>query len=260
MELGIDGKRAIVCGASRGIGYAVATRLADEGAKLTLVARSAESLAEAAAALGRGPTRDVAWVAADLSTPEGRAAVVRECPQTDILVTHAGIPQRFAEFNSLSREDWIWWMDAHFLSSIELIRAYVPGMTRQRFGRVVNISANFIKFPQVNAAHSHAARLALAGAIASLVREVAPYNVTVNSVLPGLVDTQALRSSLRGRADTLGRAYEAIEADVLKGCPAGRFAAACEIGDLVAMLAAEQMGFVTGQNIVADGGTYPGLF
>jgi 3-oxoacyl-[acyl-carrier protein] reductase len=133
-------------------------------------------------------------------------------------------------------------------------------MSRRRFGRVVNISANFIKFPQVSAGHSHAARLALAGAIAALVREVVKHNVTINSILPGLIDTDALRGALRERAEKRNVPYETIVAEVVKGCPAGRIADPAEAADLVAMLASAQMGFVTGQNIVNDGGAYAGLF
>jgi 3-oxoacyl-[acyl-carrier protein] reductase len=238
----------------------VALRLAREGADLTLAARSAESLTRSADSIRTQTGRSVDWVAADLTTPAGRAAVVAARPDADILVTHSGVPQRFADFNSLERADWLWWLDAHFFSALELIQAYVPGMSRRRFGRVVNISANFIKFPQVSAGHSHAARLALAGAIAALVREVVKHNVTINSILPGLIDTDALRRALRERAEKRKVPYETIVAEVVKGCPAGRIADPAEVADLVAMLASAQMGFVTGQNIVNDGGAYAGLF
>ena len=260
MDLGIKDKHALVCGASRGIGYAAALRLAREGADLTLVARSRETLAQAAAAIRADTGRAVNWVSADTATMDGRLRVISSCAETDILVTHSGIPQQFAQFQTLQRDDWLWWFEAHFFSALELIRAYLPGMKQRKFGRVVNVSANFIKFPQVNAGHSHAARLALAGAIAAVAREVVRHNVTINSVLPGLIDTQALREALRERAARRNVPYATGEAEVLKGCPAGRIADPQEAGDLIAMLASAQMGFLTCQNIVNDGGSYPGLF
>jgi 3-oxoacyl-[acyl-carrier protein] reductase len=260
MDLGIEDKHALICGGSRGIGFAAATSLAREGARVTLAARSIDGLKAAAEALRSqfGATAD--YVSADLTTREGRAAIVAGCAAPDILVTHAGVSQRFAKFGALTHADWLWWMEAHFFSAVELIQAYVPGMVQRKFGRVVNVSVNFIKFPQVNAGHSHAARLALAGAIASLSREVARHNVTINSVLPGPFQTDALRSALRERAVLRKSTYEAIEAEMLKSCPAGRVAEPQEAGDLIAMLAAKQMGFVTGQNICSDGGQCPSLF
>ena len=165
-----------------------------------------------------------------------------------------------ADFRTLSRPEWDAWLEAHFFSALELIQAVVPAMTQRRFGRIVNISVSFIKFPQVNFGHSHAARLALAGATASMVRELVPHNVTINSVLPGLIDTDALQTNLHGHAARGNTTYEAIVADRLRTTPAGRFAQPHEVGDLIAMLCAAQMGFLTGQNIVQDGGVYQGLF
>ena len=133
-------------------------------------------------------------------------------------------------------------------------------MCERRFGRVVNISVSFIKFPQVNFAHSHAARLALAGAIASMVRELIPHNVTINTVCPGFFDTDALQTNLHGHAARGNTTYEAIVEDRIRSCPAGRFADPQECGDLIAFLCGAQSGFMTGQNIVNDGGVYQGLF
>lgn len=260
MDIGIKSRRAVVCGGSSGIGRAAAARLSAEGALVTLVARDAGKLAEAAGAIGGASGVAVDYFATDLTTAAGRAALVAAHPAADILVTNSGVPQRFASFRSLGREDWDWWFEAHFFSAIELIQAYLPGMMERRFGRVVNVSVSFIKFPQVNAGHSHAARLALAGAIASLVREAAPHNVTINSVLPGLIDTEALRKSLRERAESRGVSFETVVAEVSARCAAGRLADPQEAGDLIAMLAAAQMGYLTGQNIINDGGAFQGLF
>jgi 3-oxoacyl-[acyl-carrier protein] reductase len=260
MDIGIEGRRAVVCGGSKGMSKAAAWRLAKEGAEVILVARTPETLADAAASIAADCGRPVAWFATDLTTPEGRAALIEAHPTADILIANAGVPQRPIPYRNLTREEWIRWFDAHFFSAIDLIHAYAPGMTERRFGRIVNVTVNFIKFPQVGVGHSHAARLALAGAIASLVREVAPYNVTINSVLPGLIDTEALRAALAARAQGRGVPYAEIEAEAAARCAANRLAAPQEAGDLIAMLCASQMGYVTGQNIVNDGGAFQGLF
>jgi 3-oxoacyl-[acyl-carrier protein] reductase len=260
MDLGIKGRRALVCGASRGLGFAAALALAREGAHVALAARSEPGLADAADRL-RAQTGAIAEVyAVDLTSREGRAALIAANPATDILVTHAGVSQRYERFQQLKHEDWTWWLNAHFFSAIELIQAYVPGMMQRRFGRIVNISVNFIKYPQIGVGHSHAARLALAGSIASLVREVASHNVTINSVLPGPFQTDALAAALTERADKRKITYEAAEAEMLKSVPAARIAEPREAADLIVMLASNQMGFVTGQNICIDGGQCPTLF
>jgi 3-oxoacyl-[acyl-carrier protein] reductase len=260
MDLGITGRHAVVCGGSKGLGRAAALALAREGASVTLVARDTAALEAAAGAVSDETGVAVDFVSADLSTDAGRKAVLSARPDADILVTNPGVRQTPENFRTLDRAAWDWWMEAHFYSALELIRAYVPGMCERKFGRVVNISVSFIKFPQVNFGQSHAARLALAGAIAAMVRELSPHNVTINSVLPGLIDTDALQTNLHGHAKRGNTTYEAIVADRLKSTPAARFADPQEVGDLIAMLASAQMGFMTGQNIINDGGTYQGLF
>jgi len=260
MDLGIRGRHALVCGGSKGLGRAAAAALAGEGVDLTLVARTAETLQVAAREIAAATGVHVSTVAADVTTPQGRADVLATCPNPDILVTNPGVRQTPADFRSMDRADLDGWMEAHFFSALELIRAVVPGMCERKFGRVVNISVSFIKFPQVNFGHSHAARLALAGAIASMVRELVPHNVVVNSVLPGFFDTDALQTNLHGHAARGNTTYEAIVADRLKSTPAGRFADPKECGDLIAFLCSAQNGYMTGQNIVNDGGVYQGLF
>jgi 3-oxoacyl-[acyl-carrier protein] reductase len=260
MDLGLAGRTALVCGGSKGLGRAAALALAREGVRVTLVARSGDSLAAAARAIEDASGLPAGWIAADLATPAGRAAVLRDHPAPDILITNPGVRQTPADFRTLTRADWDAWLEAHFFAALELIQALTPGMCARGFGRVVNISVSFIKFPQVNFAHSHAARLALAGATAAMVRELVGHNVTINSVLPGLIDTEALQTNLHGHAARGNTSYEAIVADRLRTTPAGRFAEASEVGDLIAMLCGAQMGFLTGQNIVQDGGVYQGLF
>jgi len=146
------------------------------------------------------------------------------------------------------------------MSSIQLIQRVAPGMRARKFGRVVNLSVSFIKFPQIGFAHSHAARVALSGAVAAMSRELIPHNVTVNTVCPGLYDTDALHTNLHGHAKRLNTTYEAMVEDRVRGCPAGRFADPKECGDLVAFLCSAQSGFMSAQNIISDGGVYQGLF
>ena len=260
MNLGIAGRQAIVCGGSKGLGRACALALAREGVSVTLVARTEATLAEAAEAIRAETRAEVSIVPADLTQAQGRSDMLRACPAPDILVTNPGVRQTPADFRTLPHEDWLYWMEAHFFSALDLIRAVVPGMTERRFGRIVNISVSFIKFPQVRFAHTHSARLALAGAVASMVRELIPHNVTINSVCPGLFDTDALHTNRRGHAARGNTTYEAIVEDRLRNCPAGRFADPQECGDLVAYLCSAQAGFMTGQNLVNDGGVYQGLF
>ncbi|WP_395335708.1 SDR family oxidoreductase [Novosphingobium sp. BL-8H] len=260
MDLGITSRHAIVCAGSSGIGLAAAHRFAREGAAVTIVARDPAKLACAAEAIAADTGASVTHFAADLSARADREALLAAHPAPDILVASPGIPQRSVAYTDLDEAAWRWWFEAHFHAAIDLIHGYAPGMCARGFGRIVNVSANFIKFPQAGAGPSHAARLALAGAIASLVREVAPRNVTINSVLPGLIATPALRAALSERADALGVPYVDVEADVRKRCAADRLASPEEAADLIVMLCAAQMGYVTGQNIVNDGGAYQGLF
>ncbi|MDX3975453.1 SDR family oxidoreductase [Shinella sp.] len=260
MDLGIRGRHALICGGSKGLGHAAAEALALEGASLTLVARGANALKAATDRLSEQFGIDARYVAADVTTPEGRAEVLAGCPDPDILVTNPGVRQTPADFRTLSRSDWDHWFEAHCFSSLELIQKIVPGMCDRKFGRVVNISVSNIKFPQVNFAHSHAARVALSGAIASMVRELVAHNVVINSVLPGFFDTDALQTNLHGHAERGGTTYEAIVADRLKMTPAGRFASPRECGDLIAFLCGANAGYMTGQNIVNDGGVYQGIF
>jgi 3-oxoacyl-[acyl-carrier protein] reductase len=261
MELGLKGRRAIVTAASRGLGLACARSLAREGVALTINARSAEALEDAGAAIRDEFGVPATCIAADFNTADGRAAILEAAGgETAILVNNPGVRQVPSTFEQITAEEWRQWLEDHFLSSIQMIQAVTPGMKARRFGRIVNMSVSFIKFPQVGFAHSHAARLALSGAAAAIARDLIAHNVTVNTVCPGLFDTDALRTNLHGHAKRGNTTYEAIVEDRLKGCPAGRFADPSECGDLVAFLCSAQAGFMTGQNIVNDGGVYQGLF
>jgi 3-oxoacyl-[acyl-carrier protein] reductase len=261
MDLGISGRSAIVSAASRGLGLACARSLAAEGVSLTLNARSAEALEAAGEAIRADFGVAVTCVAADFNTAEGRAAILEAAGGScDILVNNPGVRQVPTPYRDIASEEWRQWLESHFLSSVEMIQAVAPGMQERRFGRIVNMSVSFIKFPQVGFAHTHAARLALSGAVAAMARELIPHNVTVNTVCPGLFDTDALHTNLHGHAKRGNTTYEAIVADRIAGCPAGRFADPSECGDLVAYLCSAQAGFMTAQNIVNDGGVHQGLF
>jgi 3-oxoacyl-[acyl-carrier protein] reductase len=260
MDLGLAGKRAIVTAASRGLGLATARSLAAEGVAVTMNARSADALNAAAEAIRADFGVEVTPVAADFNSAEGRKAILDAAGPVDILVNNPGVRQVPTPYDQITAEDWRHWLEVHFLSSVEMIQAVAPGMKERGFGRIVNMSVSFIKFPQVGFAHSHAARLALSGATAAMVRELIGHNVTINTVCPGLFDTDALHTNLHGHAERGNTTYEAIVEDRKKNCPAGRFADPKECGDLIAYLCSAQAGFMSGQNIVNDGGVYQGTF
>lgn len=260
MDLGLEGRKAIVTAASRGLGFATAKSLARAGVALTMNARSSEALEAAAAEIRSEFGVPVTAVAADFNTAEGRAAILAASGEVDILVNNPGVRQVPTPYAQITPEDWRQWLEVHFLSSVEMITAVAPGMQSRRFGRIVNMSVSFIKFPQVGFAHSHAARLALSGAVAAMARELIPHNVTINTVCPGLFDTDALHTNLHAHAKRGNTTYEAIVKNRLETCPAGRIADPSECGDLIAFLCSAQAGFMTGQNIVNDGGVYQGLF
>jgi 3-oxoacyl-[acyl-carrier protein] reductase len=260
MDLGIRGRKAIVSAASKGLGKACALSLAKEGVDLVIVARTAETLEETAAEIRAATRVEVRSIAADFNDEASHDLILDACPNPDILVNNPGVRQVPGDFRTWSREEWQHWFDVHFFSSIRLIQRVAPGMAERRFGRVVNMSVSFIKFPQVGFAHSHAARLALSGAVAAIARELIPHNVTINTVCPGLFDTDALHTNLHGHAKRGNTTYEAILEDRLKSCPAGRLADPSECGDLVAYLCSAQAGFMSAQNLVNDGGVYQGLF
>lgn len=230
------------------------------GVNLTLLARNPGPLEATAEEIRRKSGVSVETVVGDTNDEVTIDALMSACPEPDILVTNPGVRQVPIDYKTLARDDWQHWFDVHFFASIRMIQRVAPGMANRKFGRIVNMSVSFIKFPQVGFAQSHAARLALSGAIAAMVRELLPDNVTINTVCPGLFDTEALRTNLHGHARRGNTTYEAMVEDRIRGCPAGRFVEPAECGDLVAYLCSSQSGFMSGQNIVIDGGVYPGLF
>jgi 3-oxoacyl-[acyl-carrier protein] reductase len=250
MDLGIAGRRAIVCGASAGLGRGVAASLAREGVILTLAARGEERLAAAVAAIRSESGGEVSGVACDVTTEEGRAALLSAEPAPDILVNNAGGPPA-GDFRTFSRHDWIKALDANMLSAIALIQAVIDGMIERRFGRILNITSGAVKAPIAALALSNGARAGLTGFVGGVARQVAAHNVTLNNILPGLFDTDRLKALQGGD--------EAVRERQRGQIPARRFGDPAEFGDLAAFLCSARAGYITGQNLLIDGGQFPGL-
>ncbi len=260
MDLGLTGKWALVCAASKGLGRGCAEALVKEGANVVVTARGVEALEATAAelrALGGGEVRAVAG---DITTPDGRAAALAACPHVDILVNNAGGPPP-GDFRQWDRDTWIKALDANMLTPIELIRATVDGMASRGYGRVVNITSGAVKAPIGVLGLSNGARSGLTGFVAGLARSpLAARNVTINGLLPGAVDTDRLRVTLRAGAKAAGQDEEAAADARRRTIPAQRFGTPEEFGAVCAFLCSQHAGYLTGQNILLDGGTYPGTF
>ncbi|MDM0120218.1 SDR family oxidoreductase [Variovorax arabinosiphilus] len=259
MDLGLSTRTALVCGASKGLGLGCAQSLAREGVAVTLVARGAEALEAAAAAIRAATGATVTAVAADITTPAGRAAALAACPAPDILVTNAGGPKP-GDFRDWDRDVWIAALDANMLTPIELIRATVDGMIERRFGRIVNITSGAVKAPIDILGLSNGARSGLTGFVAGLARKTVAHNVTINNLLPGPFETDRLRETARQWSKQSGKSEETVLAERRAGNPSGRFGTPAEFGDACAYLCSAQAGFITGQNLLMDGGHYPGTF
>nr|WP_282572212.1 SDR family oxidoreductase [Roseomonas acroporae] len=253
------GRPAIVCGASRGMGRAIARRLAAEGAAVTMAARNPEGIAAAAAAIAAETGAAVIPVAADLTTEAGRAAVLAACPRPDILVNNGdGMPP--GDYRDWDREAWIRALDMMMLAPIGMIRLVADGMMARGFGRIVNLVSRSVKSPQAELGLSNGARSGLVGFVAGLSRQTVARNVTINNVLPGIVDTDAQRAHVEGLVAATGRPFEVIWAERAAANPTGRYGRAEEIADAVAFFCAAGSGFVTGQSLLVDGGQYPGTY
>jgi len=261
MDLGISGKHALVCGASKGLGRGCAEALAKEGVNVTLVARTAATLEATAKEIRAltGGRVTVTTVAADITTPEGRKEALAACPQPDILVTNAGGPPP-GDFRQWEREHWIAAIDANMLTPIELIRATVDDMMARGFGRIINITSGAVKAPIDILGLSNGARSGLTGFIAGLSRTTAHKNVTINNLLPGPFETDRLRSTFEAAAKSTGKDVQELIAARRDSNPARRFGKAAEFGAFCAFLCSAQAGYMTGQNILLDGGAYPGTF
>ena len=259
MDLGIVGRRALVCAASKGLGRGCAEALAREGVDVTICARTAPEVERAAAEIAAAAVRPVRHVACDITTPEGRAAALAACPDPDILVNNAGGPPP-GDFREWDRAAWIRALDANMLTPIELIKATVDGMIARRFGRIVNITSSSVKAPIDVLGLSNGARSGLTGFVAGLARKVAAHNVTVNNLLPGSFDTARLQGGQEHRAKRSGEPLEALRAADRARIPAGRFGDPREFGQFCAFLCSAQASYLVGQNILLDGGAYPGTY
>ncbi len=268
MDLGLTGKWALVCGASKGLGLGCARALAGEGVNLVMVARGEAALAQAASeirAIKDRPTLGkVLFVANDITTAEGRAAALAvpggPGGDFDIVVTNAGGPPP-GDFRDWDREAWIRAVDANMLTPIELIKATVDGMAARGFGRIVNITSSAVKAPIDILGLSNGARSGLTGFVAGLARsQLAARGVTLNNLLPGKFDTDRLRATLDAAARKSGRSVDDARRAQQAQIPAGRFGTPEEFGAICAFLCSVHAGYITGQNVLADGGAYPGTY
>lgn len=257
MDLGIAGRRAIVCAASKGLGRACAFALAREGVHVTLTARNADVLEATAEEIRKATGVAVTTAAGDISTEEGRAAALAACPEPDILINNAGGPPP-GDFHDWDREDWIRALDANMLTPIFLIKATVDGMMSRGFGRIVNITSAAVKAPIPVLGLSNGARTGLTGFVAGLSRQTVKHNVTINNLLPGPFETDRLRKTMEGGAKAGGRSIDEEMELRRKSNPSGRFGDPEEFGATCAFLCAASSGFMTGQNILLDGGAFPG--
>ncbi len=259
MDLGIKGKNALVCAASKGLGKGCALALAREGVNLVITARGKEALEATAEEIRKATGAKVVAIAGDITTAEGRAQALAACPNPDILVNNAGGPPP-GDFRNWTREDWLKAIDANMLTPIELIKATLDGMIARKFGRVVNITSSAVKAPIAELGLSNGARTGLTGFIAGLSKKTAYANVTINNLLPGRFWTDRLKGNTEHNAKQQGKAVEEVKAALEKSIPAGRFGTPDEFGAYCAYLCSAQAAYVTGQNLLIDGGAYPGTF
>jgi len=259
MDLGLQGKWALVCGASKGLGYACAASLAQEGVNLVIVARTRAALEESRDRIAAESGVDVVAVAADIAEQSGRRQAVQAAPRIDILVTNAGGPPA-GDFRKLSHDDWLRALESNMLAPIELMRMSVDPMIERGFGRIVNITSCAVKAPVDILCLSNGARAGLTGFAGGLARQIARHNVTLNNLLPGKFDTDRLRSNNQQRARSTGIAPELEAQRQIEAIPAGRFGTPAEFGQACAFLCSAQAAYITGQNLLIDGGAYPGTF
>ncbi len=264
MNLGIAGKWALVCGASKGLGLGCAQALVREGVNVLMVARGVEALQHAATDLvanyAGNAGASVLFVAADITTTEGRAAVFAVRKDFDIVVTNAGGPPP-GDFRSWDRDVWIKAIDANMLTPIELIKSVVDGMAARGFGRIINITSSAVKAPIDILGLSNGARSGLTGFVAGVSRSsLAAQGVTINNLLPGAFETDRLKTTLRGAAEKSGKSMEDVMDARRKTIPAQRFGTPAEFGAICAFLCSVHAGYMTGQNVLADGGAFSGTF
>ncbi len=262
MDLGIAGRWALVGGASKGLGFGCAQALVREGVHVVVVARGGPALEAAAAQLRTSAQAgaQVLALACDITTVAGRETIFGKRADFDIVVTNAGGPPP-GDFRTWDRQAWIQAVDANMLTPIELIKATVDGMAARGFGRIVNITSSSVKAPIDILGLSNGARSGLTGFVAGLARSsLAAKGVTINNLLPGAFDTDRLRATQAASAAKMGKSVDEVADTRRQAIPAQRFGSAEEFGQVCAFLCSTQAGYLTGQNILLDGGAYPGTF
>jgi 3-oxoacyl-[acyl-carrier protein] reductase len=259
MDLGIAGRKAIVCASSRGLGRACALALAHAKCEVVINGREGKALQATAAELRTATGSKIIEVQADLATPDGQAALLQACPDPDILVNNnAGPP--FRDFRQLTRAQMVDGVIANMVVAIELIQKVIDSMAARKFGRIVNITSGSVKMPIVGLDLSSGARAGLTAFLAGVARSVAASNVTINFLLPGTFDTERLRSNIASNAKNKGISFDEAKADRIASVPARRFGQPGEFGAACAFLCSAQAGYLTGQNLLIDGGAFPGAF
>jgi len=258
MDLGLEGRKALVCASSQGLGFACASALAREGAAVTLNGRSPVRLEAAGVAIAAATGRQVQAVVADLCAPDGRAALLAACPDADILVNNNAGPAP-GRFEAWDEAAWLGAIDANMLPALMLIRGLLPGMRARKFGRIVNITSAMVKSPRGPMGLSTAARAALTAACKALAMDVAADNVTLNNLLPERFDTERQQQLARLAMAAKNITYEQARGEIIDSIAARRFGRPEELGDACAFLCSAQAGFISGQNLQLDGGSYPGL-
>lgn len=258
MDLGIRGRNAIVCASSRGLGRACAIELARAGCNLVINGRNPERLARLRDELGAEASGEIVAVAADLSTEEGRAAVLGALPQVDILVNNNGGPPP-RDFRQVDRAAMLAGLEANMIAPVALIQAVVDGMVERRFGRIVNITSGSVKAPLAGLDLSSGARAGLTAFVAGVARSLAYANVTINNLLPGAFDTDRIAALVDNQARQSGRSADEVRRQREQGIPAKRFGDPAEFGAACAFLCSAQAGYITGQSLLIDGGAFPGV-
>lgn len=257
MDMGIKGRTAIVCAASKGLGKGCAMALAKEGANVIISARTKADIEAAADEIRKATGVKVTAIACDVTTEDGRQQILAACPNPDILINNAGGPPP-GDFKDFTLDDWRKAVEWNMITPIALIKATVYGMMDRGFGRIVNITSQSVKAPIASLELSNGARTGLTGAVAVIARKSAARNVTINALLPGPFDTDRLKGSTKKMADMKGLSFEAMAAERMKQVPAGRFGTPEEFGAACAFLCSSHAGFITGQNLLLDGGSFPG--
>lgn len=259
MDLGIAGRKAIVCASSRGLGYGCALALAQAGCEVVVNGRDEKRVKEASAEIAKATGARIIPVVADVATPEGQKALFAACPEPDILVTNnAGPP--FRDFRELTRQQMLDGVIANMVVAIELVQKAIDPMIARKFGRIVNITSGGVRMPLAGLDLSSGARAGLTGFLAGVARSVAASNVTINFLLPGTFETDRLRSNIESNAKKQNISVEASRLQRLNSVPAKRFGDTSEFGAACAFLCSAQAGYIVGQNILIDGGVYPAAF